>query len=135
VPTLGVVALALAADALGGVLATGVNVAVMEIGAVTLALSVGSKYPGFIIAALVKVPPPPDTVHATLAALPSVAVTTGDVVDITITGPAPPPMVASPVVPFFVTVNDTEMPTCPDAALCTSVPANVPFVGVTSKYR
>jgi len=133
VPTTGAVAFALTAVAVGAVLPTAVNVAVMVIGVVTLSVIAGSEYVGLAIAALVNVPAV--AVHATLAASPSVAVTVGDVAETTVTGPAPLSIVAEPVVPFCTIDSDTMMPACPDAALCTGVPASVPFDGVTSKYR
>jgi len=106
-------------------------------GPVTVVFNTGNAYTGLVTAALMNVPPPPEAVHATLAALPSVDVTTGGVsLDVTITGPAPPSMVAVPVVPFAVTASDTEIPTRPELLLCTTVPASPPsLLGVTSKKR
>ena len=131
VPTTGAPAFALTADAFGGVLA--VNAAMMVIGPVTLVLIAGSEYPGVDDAGSVNEPPSAETVHATLAAFPSAAVTSGDADETTLTGPEPSSMVAAPVVPFVTTLRFTMIPDCPDAALRTAVPANVPFDGVISK--
>jgi len=94
-----------------GVADLGLNAAVIVIGPVRLVSIAGSEYPGLAAAAFVNEPPPAETVHATLAALPSVAVTTGEVVDTTVTEPVLPFMAALPVVPFITVDKVTTIPT------------------------